>query len=200
MHQPYRADHSVPLTARGDALVFLAGIDDIARLCEHAREYAKRSKRWVVLPLHSSLSVEEQERVFDTPPEGVRKLIVSTNLAETSVTIDGVRFVIDSGLAKEMRYDAATGVRTLMTGWISKASAEQRKGRAGRTGPGQCYRLYSEAVFDELFEPFSRPEVQRMNLDATLLQILATTVSGCPYIYAAASCCCCASNVATALM
>ena len=78
--------------------------------------------------------MEEQDRVFDSPPEGVRKLIVSTNIAETSVTIDGVRFVIDSGLGKEMVFDAESGVRSLQTAWISKASAEQRKGRAGRTG------------------------------------------------------------------
>jgi HrpA-like RNA helicase len=99
-----KIDAKFSVQERGDALVFLAGMDDIARLCEHTREYAKHTKRWVVLPLHSALSIEEQERVFDTPPEGVRKLIVSTNIAETSVTIDGVRFVIDSGLAKEMRY------------------------------------------------------------------------------------------------
>lgn len=127
----------------------------------------------MVLPLHSSLAIEEQDRVFDTPPEGVRKLIVSTNIAETSVTIDGIRFVIDSGLQKEMVYDASSGVRSLMTGWISRASAEQRKGRAGRTGPGHCYRLYSEHDFHTHFLPFSSPEVTRMNLDSTLLQITA---------------------------
>ena len=103
----------------------------------------------------------------------MRKLIVSTNIAETSVTIDGVRFVIDSGLEKEMRFDPSCGVRSLLVSFISKASAEQRKGRAGRTGPGVCFRLYSERDYEERFDAFGKPEVQRMNLDSTLLQILA---------------------------
>jgi HrpA-like RNA helicase len=168
-----RIDREYPAAERGDALVFLGGMDDIARLCEAARGYAQLNGGWVVLPLHSSLAAEEQDRVFDVAPDGVRKLIVSTNIAETSVTIDGVRFVIDSGLEKEMRYDPSCGVRSLMVSFISKASAEQRKGRAGRTGPGVCFRLYSEKDFQDHFDDFGKPEVQRMNLDSTLLQILA---------------------------
>ena len=168
-----RIDQKYSAAERGDALVFLGGMDDISRLCEAARGYAKLNGGWVVLPLHSSLAAEEQDRVFDRPPEGVRKLIVSTNIAETSVTIDGVRFVIDSGLEKEMRFDPSCGVRSLLVSFISKASAEQRKGRAGRTGPGVCFRLYSERDYEERFDAFGKPEVQRMNLDSTLLQILA---------------------------
>jgi HrpA-like RNA helicase len=168
-----RIDQQYSSAERGDVLVFLSGMDDIARLCDAARGYAQLHGGWVVLPLHSSLAAEEQDRVFDRPPDGVRKIIISTNIAETSVTIDGIRFVIDSGLEKEMRYDPASGVRRLMVAFISKASAEQRKGRAGRTGPGVCFRLFSEQDFEEHFEPFSKPEVQRMNLDSTLLQIIA---------------------------
>lgn len=87
-----------------------------------------------ILQLHSSLAVEEQDRVFDVAPDGVRKCILSTNIAETSVTIDGVRFVVDSGRAKEMVHDGVTGMASLQECWISQASAQQRMGRAGRTG------------------------------------------------------------------
>jgi HrpA-like RNA helicase len=87
-----------------------------------------------ILQLHSALAVEEQDRVFDVAPDGVRKCILSTNIAETSVTIDGVRFVVDSGRAKEMVHDGVTGMASLQECWISQASARQRMGRAGRTG------------------------------------------------------------------
>ena len=86
-----------PPTERGDLLVFLSGMNEIASLTDEAKTYATQTHAWVVLPLHSALSIEEQDRVFDVAPDGVRKCIVSTNIAETSVTIDGVRFVVDSG-------------------------------------------------------------------------------------------------------
>lgn len=86
-----------PATERGDLLVFLSGMNEIASLMEEAKHYAMQTQRWIVLPLHSALSIEEQDRVFDVAPDGVRKCIISTNIAETSVTIDGVRFVVDSG-------------------------------------------------------------------------------------------------------
>ena len=81
----------------GDVLMFLSGMTEIMTIVDAAKQYASKNKRWIVLPLHSALSVAEQEKVFDFPPEGVRKCIVSTNISETSVTIDGVRFVVDSG-------------------------------------------------------------------------------------------------------
>ena len=90
-----------------------------------------------MLPLHSTLSLADQDKVFDYAPEGVRKCIISTNIAETSITIDGVRFVIDSGKVKEMQYDPVCKMQRLKEFWISRASAEQRKGRSGRTGPGK---------------------------------------------------------------
>ena len=86
-----------PATERGDLLVFLSGMNEIASLMEEAKNYATQTQRWIILPLHSALSIEEQDRVFDVAPDGVRKCIISTNIAETSVTIDGVRFVVDSG-------------------------------------------------------------------------------------------------------
>ena len=105
-------------------------------------------------------------------PDGVRKCIISTNIAETSITIDGVRFVVDSGKVKEMGYDSQTKMRRLQEFWISRASAEQRKGRAGRTGPGMCFRMYAESDYDA-FCDYSKPEIQRVPLDSLVLQITA---------------------------
>ena len=105
--------------------------------CVQALEqYASKTKRWIILPLHAGLPVNEQDLVFDRAPAGVRKCILSTNVAEASITIDGIRFVADSGTAKHMVHDPVTGVASLQLGGISQASADQRKGRAGRTGPG----------------------------------------------------------------
>jgi ATP-dependent RNA helicase DHX34 len=129
-----RIDDEVPQSERGDVLIFVSGVNEISSISEELKKYASSTRRWIVLELHSSLPIAEQEKVFDVSPEGVRKCIVSTNIAETSVTIDGVRFVIDSGKAKEMAHDGSTGISKLSEFWISKSSAKQRQGRAGRTG------------------------------------------------------------------
>ncbi|XP_067170576.1 probable ATP-dependent RNA helicase DHX34 isoform X1 [Apteryx mantelli] len=163
-------DHKYPPEERGDLLVFLSGVAEIGAVLEAAQTYATHTQRWIVLPLHSTLSVTEQDKVFDVPPPGVRKCILSTNIAETSVTIDGVRFVLDSGKVKEMSYDPQGKLQRLQEFWISRASAEQRKGRAGRTGPGVCYRLYAESDYDA-FSPYPVPEIQRVALDALVLQL-----------------------------
>ncbi|XP_063174576.1 probable ATP-dependent RNA helicase DHX34 isoform X2 [Chroicocephalus ridibundus] len=163
-------DHKYPPEERGDLLVFLSGVAEIGAVLEAAQAYAARTQRWIVLPLHSTLSVAQQDKVFDVPPPGVRKCILSTNIAETSVTIDGVRFVLDSGKVKEMSYDPQGKLQRLQEFWISRASAEQRKGRAGRTGPGVCYRLYAESDYDA-FSPYPVPEIQRVALDALVLQL-----------------------------
>ncbi|XP_053865756.1 probable ATP-dependent RNA helicase DHX34 [Malaclemys terrapin pileata] len=163
-------DHKYPPEERGDLLVFLSGVAEIGAVLEAAQAYATHTQRWVVLPLHSTLSIAEQDKVFDMPPPGVRKCIVSTNIAETSVTIDGVRFVLDSGKVKELSYDPQAKLQRLQEFWISRASAEQRKGRAGRTGPGVCYRLYAESDYDA-FAPYPVPEIQRVALDALVLQM-----------------------------
>lgn len=122
--------------------------------------------------LHSALPILEQDKVFDIAPEGVRKCILSTNIAETSITIDGIRFVIDSGKVKEMQYESKTRMNRLQEIWISKASAEQRKGRAGRTGPGVCFRLYSPNDYDNFID-FSKPEIQRVSLESLILNMIA---------------------------
>ncbi|XP_018025029.1 probable ATP-dependent RNA helicase DHX34 [Hyalella azteca] len=165
-------DNKYPEDERGDVLIFLSGFSEISTVVEAAKLYAQQTKRWIVMPLHSNLSVADQERVFDVPPEGVRKCVVSTNIAETSVTIDGVRFVVDSGKVKEMSYDAACKMQRLKEFWVSQASAEQRKGRAGRTGPGVCFRLYSEEQYRS-FDAYSTPEIQRVPLDSIVLQMIS---------------------------
>ncbi|XP_045775996.1 probable ATP-dependent RNA helicase DHX34 isoform X1 [Maniola jurtina] len=169
-------DSKFPSDERGDLLIFMSGVQEITAICDAAQQYAEKNKNWIVLPLHSGLSLIEQDKVFDYPPEGVRKCIVSTNIAETSVTIDGIRFVVDSGKVKEMSYDSSTKMQRLKEFWISKASADQRKGRAGRTGPGVCYRIYSEQQYTDL-ETFSTPEVSRVPLASLLLLMSSLGVS-----------------------
>ncbi|RKP13101.1 P-loop containing nucleoside triphosphate hydrolase protein, partial [Piptocephalis cylindrospora] len=126
-----------------------------------------------VLPLYSLLSTDRQMRVFDAVPEGARLCVVATNVAETSLTIPGITYVVDAGRVKEREYDTRSGVQTFSVRWTSKASADQRSGRAGRTGPGHCYRLYSSAVFNDHFQPFSSPEISRMPIDGVVLQMKA---------------------------
>ncbi|XP_023240234.1 probable ATP-dependent RNA helicase DHX34 [Centruroides sculpturatus] len=165
-------DHKYPSNERGDVLMFLSGMTEISTVVDAAEMYAEQNKKWIILPLHSTLSIDVQDKVFGIAPEGVRKCIVSTNIAETSVTIDGVRFVVDSGKVKEMSYDPNCRMQCLKEFWISRASAEQRKGRAGRTGPGVCFRLYSEKEYDAM-DAYSSPEIQRVPLDSLLLQMIS---------------------------
>ncbi|KAH7392957.1 DEAH-box RNA helicase-like protein [Pyrenochaeta sp. MPI-SDFR-AT-0127] len=124
-----------------------------------------------VLPLYSQLPTNQQLRVFEPPPDGSRLIVLATNVAETSLTIPGIRYVFDCGRAKEKKYDLVTGVQSFDVGWISKASANQRSGRAGRTGPGHCYRLYSSAVFERDFEEYAAPEILRTPLEGVVLQL-----------------------------
>lgn len=124
-----------------------------------------------VLPLYSLLSSDKQSKVFDPPPEGTRLCIVATNVAETSLTIPNIKYVIDSGRQKTRLYDKVTGVSAYVVTYCSKASANQRAGRAGRTGPGHCYRLYSSAVFNDELQDFSVPEIQKKPVDDLMLQM-----------------------------
>ncbi|TVY40199.1 putative ATP-dependent RNA helicase [Lachnellula subtilissima] len=126
-----------------------------------------------ILPLYSLLPTREQLRVFEPPPDGSRLIVLATNVAETSLTIPGIRYVFDCGRSKERKYDRTTGVQSFEVGWISKASASQRAGRAGRTGPGHCYRLYSSAVYERDFQEFAEPEILRMPIEGVVLQLKA---------------------------
>ncbi|KAF8443043.1 P-loop containing nucleoside triphosphate hydrolase protein [Boletus edulis BED1] len=124
-----------------------------------------------IVPLYSLLPSDKQMRVFESPPPGYRLVVVSTNVAETSLTIPGIRYVVDCGRAKERRYDASSCIQSFEVNWISKASAAQRAGRAGRTGPGHCYRLYSSALYEHYFEQFSQPEILRTPIEGVVLQM-----------------------------
>lgn len=126
-----------------------------------------------VLPLYSLLPTKEQLKVFEDPPEGTRLCVVATNVAETSLTIPGIRYVVDCGRSKERHYDEVTGVQSFKVGWVSKASADQRSGRAGRTGPGHCYRIYSSAIYESDFDQFASPEIMRMPVEGVALQMKA---------------------------
>ncbi|XP_068099941.1 probable ATP-dependent RNA helicase DHX37 [Hyperolius riggenbachi] len=123
-----------------------------------------------VLPLYSLLAPEKQAQVFRPPPSGSRLCIVATNVAETSLTIPGIKYVVDCGKVKKRFYDKVTGVSSFRVDWTSQASANQRAGRAGRTEPGHCYRLYSSAVFSD-FEKFSQPEITRRPVEDLVLQM-----------------------------
>ncbi|KAF3693268.1 putative ATP-dependent RNA helicase DHX34 [Channa argus] len=148
-------DQRYPPEERGDLLLFLSGVAEISTIQEACQVYATHTSRWIV---------------FDIAPPGVRKCIISTNIAETSVTIDGVRFVVDSGKVKEMSFDPKAKLQRLQEFWISQASSEQRKGRAGRTGPGVCYRLYAESDYNA-FASYPVPEIHRVALDSLILQM-----------------------------
>ncbi|KRT86607.1 helicase [Oryctes borbonicus] len=177
-------DEKYPPNQKGDLLIFLNGFSEINSLCETINEYAERKKNWIVLPLHSTLSLEEQDRVFDYPPEGIRKCIISTNIAETSVTIDGVRFVIDSGKMNRMSYLSDGGVNRLAECNISQDSARQRAGRAGRTGPGTCFRFYSEEDFKS-FDVFAPAEIHLVPLESLLLHMISlglNDISNFPFL------------------
>lgn len=151
----------------GHVLVFLPGMAEIRRAQKVVQPLA-RDRGAVVYPLHGSLPADEQDRALH--PSTLRKVILATNIAETSLTIDGVTTVIDSGLARIAHHDAARGFDRLDLGRISQASAAQRAGRAGRTAPGRCIRLWSERELRGM-EPFEVPEVHRVDLCGTVLSL-----------------------------
>lgn len=159
----------------GDILLFVTGreeIDDaIDMIADRIVDLGPDAKTLQPLPLYAGLPTEQQMYVFQKPSPGTRKLIVSTNIAEASVTIDGIIYVIDTGYVKLRAYDPTLGIERLNVVPISKASATQRAGRAGRTRPGKCYRLYTEAAFAQL-EPTTFPEIQRSNLAPVVLQLM----------------------------
>ncbi|KAI9727172.1 MAG: putative ATP-dependent RNA helicase DHR1 [Chrysothrix sp. TS-e1954] len=124
-----------------------------------------------VLPLYSALPNEQQMRIYEQPPNGSRMIVLATNVAETSLTIPGIRFVFDCGRSKQKRYDPITGVQSYTVDFVSKASADQRAGRAGRVMAGHCYRLYSSAVYEQYFPRHSEPEIVNTSIEGLILQL-----------------------------
>ncbi|CAI0390742.1 unnamed protein product, partial [Linum tenue] len=163
----------------GDILVFLTGqeeIEAVERLVqERLRQLPESNRKLVTVPIFSSLPSEQQMRVFMPAPDGHRKVVLATNIAETSVTIPGIKFVIDPGFVKARSYDPAKGMESLIIIPTSKAQALQRSGRAGREGPGKCFRLYPESEFEKL-EDSTKPEIKRCNLANVILQLKALGV------------------------
>ncbi|CAH2078855.1 unnamed protein product, partial [Thlaspi arvense] len=155
----------------GDVLVFLTGQEEIetaeTKLKLRMMDLGTKSSEIIICPIYSNLPTELQAKVFEPAPKGSRKVVLATNIAETSLTIDGIRYVVDPGYCKLNSYNPRTGMESLLETPISKASAEQRAGRSGRTGPGKCFRLYN--VKD--LEATTIPEVQRANLASVVLTL-----------------------------
>jgi pre-mRNA-splicing factor ATP-dependent RNA helicase DHX15/PRP43 len=171
---------------KGDVLLFLTGEEEIEDACRkiklEADDLVNQSPEAVgplmCIPLYSSLPPQQQQRIFDPAPSprttdgpAGRKVVVSTNIAETSLTIDGIVYVVDPGFSKQKIYNPRIRVESLLVSPISKASAQQRAGRAGRTRPGKCFRLYTEKDFMSELEEQTYPEILRSNLSSTVLEL-----------------------------
>ncbi|CAN4112507.1 unnamed protein product [Withania somnifera] len=165
----------------GDILLFLTGQEEIDYACqclyERMKGLGKNVPELIILPVYSALPSEMQSRIFYPAPPGKRKVVVATNIAEASLTIDGIYYVVDPGFAKQNVYNPKQGLDSLVITPISQASAKQRAGRAGRTGPGRCYHLYTESAFHSEMSPNAIPEIQRINLGNTILMMKAMDIN-----------------------
>nr|KAG5695240.1 hypothetical protein BaRGS_008068 [Batillaria attramentaria] len=165
----------------GDVLLFLTGQEEIDTACEILYERMKalgpEVPELIILPVYSALPSEMQTRIFEPAPPGSRKVVIATNIAETSLTIDGIYYVVDPGFVKQNVYNSKTGMDQLIVTPISQAQAKQRAGRAGRTGPGKCYRLYTERAYRDEMLPTNVPEIQRTNLASTVLSLKAMGIN-----------------------
>ncbi|CAN1351884.1 DExH-box ATP-dependent RNA helicase DExH6 [Linum perenne] len=159
-------------STEGAIIVFLPGWEDINKTRERllANSFFADGSRFCIISLHSMVPAGEQKKVFSRPPQGCRKIVLSTNIAESAITIDDVVYVIDSGRMKEKSYDPYNNVSTLQTSWTSKASAKQREGRAGRCQPGICYHLYSRLRAASLPD-YQVPEIRRIPIEELCLQV-----------------------------
>ncbi|CAF9929772.1 MAG: hypothetical protein ALECFALPRED_004452 [Alectoria fallacina] len=158
---------------RGDILVFLTGQEEIEaaelNLQETARKLGSKVPEMILCPIYANLPSELQSKIFEPTPPKARKVVLATNIAETSLTIDGIVYVIDPGFVKENVYNARTGMESLVVTPCSRASANQRSGRAGRVAPGKCFRLYTKFAFHNELDDSTMPEIQRTNLNSVVL-------------------------------
>uniref|UniRef100_A0A0D3EL13 Helicase C-terminal domain-containing protein n=1 Tax=Oryza barthii TaxID=65489 RepID=A0A0D3EL13_9ORYZ len=167
----------------GDILVFLTGQDDIDAAVKMLNEEIQHRGRHylgcyssddlLILPLYSGLPRGDQDLIFTPTSKGKRKVVISTNIAETSLTLEGVVYVVDSGFSKQKCYNPISDIESLVVAPISKASARQRAGRAGRVRPGKCFRLYTEEFYLKEMQPEGIPEMQRSNLVSCIIQLKA---------------------------
>ncbi|KAI1623009.1 adenosinetriphosphatase [Exophiala viscosa] len=157
----------------GDILVFLTGQEEIeameASLQETGRKLGSKIKEMIICPIYANLPTDLQAKIFEPTPAGARKVVLATNIAETSLTIDGIVYVIDPGFVKENQYNPRTGMESLVVVPCSRASAGQRAGRAGRVGPGKCFRLYTAQAYKNELDENTTPEIQRTNLTGVVL-------------------------------
>lgn len=161
----------------GAVLVFMTGWEDISCLRDQLKAHPLLGdpNRVLLLTCHGSMATSEQRLIFEKPPSNIRKIILATNMAEASITINDIVFVVDCGKAKETTYDALNNTPCLLPSWISQASARQRRGRAGRVQPGECYHLYPRCVY-EAFSEYQLPELLRTPLNSLCLQIKSLQV------------------------
>lgn len=171
-----QVNRSEPLP--GDILVFLPGQEEIETTAEKVRELQLPASepKIIVTPLYAALSEKEQRKAFQPPPKRHRKVVLATNIAETSVTISGVRYVIDSGLRKVRVHRSALGLDSLLPAAVSQASAAQRLGRAGREAPGKCWRLFTESQY-LTFQEHTEPEISRVSIDGPILTLACAGIT-----------------------
>merc|ERR1719154_404015 len=164
----------------GDILVFLTGQEEIEAaqelLMERTKALGNKIRELIVLPIYANLPTDMQGKIFEPTPPNARKVILATNIAETSLTIDGIAYVIDPGYSKQNFFNPRSGMESLVVCPISRASANQRAGRAGRVGPGKCFRLYTRWAFEKEMEENTVPEIQRVNLGNVVLQLKSLNI------------------------
>jgi len=159
----------------GDVLVFLTGQEEIETaaeiLTQRCRNLGSRIPELMICPIYAALPSEQQAKIFEKTPKGARKVVLATNIAETSLTIDGICYVIDTGFNKQKSFNAKSGMESLQVTPVSQAAANQRAGRAGRTQPGKCFRLFTAWSFQHELEPNTVPEILRTNMGNVVLML-----------------------------
>ncbi|KAJ8403870.1 hypothetical protein AAFF_G00347380 [Aldrovandia affinis] len=171
----------------GDILVFLTGQSEIEKACDMLYEKAEAVdyrydvrdssvEGLLILPLYGSMPTDQQRQIFEPPPKGVRKCVVATNIAAMSLTINGIRYIVDSGFVKQLNHNSRVGMDILEVVPISKSEAQQRAGRAGRTSAGKCFRIYSKEFWEKCMPEYMVPEIQRTSLTAVILTLKCLSV------------------------